>query len=122
MRFVLHHHTDDKDHYDLMIEVEGMPQLPTWRISETEFPSFLDGAEIKAEKIKDHRKEYLTYEGPVSNNRGEVKIFDSGYYQAIQGKDISEISLSGKKLKGIIRFLNIEDNLTRIVFSKNKAD
>lgn len=118
MRFVLHHHTDDKAHYDLMIEIDGTAQLSTWRISENEFHSFLDGAEITAEKIQDHRREYLTYEGPVSNNRGHVKIFDSGSYQTIPDKDISGISLSGKKLKGIIRFRNMENNLTRIVFSQ----
>lgn len=34
-----------------------------------------------AERLPDHRTEYLTYEGPLSNNRGTVTRISTGHCQ-----------------------------------------
>ena len=37
-----------------------------------------------AEPIADHRLDYLTYEGPLTGNRGTVKRRGSGEYQTLE--------------------------------------
>lgn len=72
-RYVLLHHDWPTEHYDLMIEVDG--KLHTWRLSAP--PS---AGEQLTDRIDNHRLEYLDYEGPVSNNRGQVKRIARGEY------------------------------------------
>lgn len=74
-RFTISHHTDspEGEHFDLFLEVETA--LATWRLSKTSFE-----APQAATKTDDHRVKYLDYEGAISNNRGRVKIWDTGTY------------------------------------------
>jgi hypothetical protein len=72
-RYVLLHHDWPIEHYDLMIEVDG--ELHTWRL-----PAPPATGEQFIERIANHRMEYLEYEGPVSNNRGQVKRVAKGEY------------------------------------------
>src|SRR5205085_10994162 len=37
-------------------------------------------AEVQLTPLSEHRREYLTYEGPISGNRGDVKRVASGRY------------------------------------------
>ena len=53
-------------HWDWMIE-EG-DALATWAL--VQWP---DGRGVPARRLADHRRHYLTYEGPVSGNRGTVR-------------------------------------------------
>ncbi len=79
MKFVIHHHTGnprEESHYDVMIESDEA--LLTWRVTEAAMKELLEGKEVSAARIADHRKAYLTYEGPISCDRGMVKIMDSG--------------------------------------------
>lgn len=65
-RYVILSHDHPTPHFDFMLEKEGV--LETWRLN------LLPGTSpLLAEKIHDHRLEYLDYEGPVSNDRGFVK-------------------------------------------------
>ncbi len=68
---VLFHKTPEdsrlEDHWDLMLESDG--QLETWSLSE--LPGI--GKVVTGRKLSPHRLEYLTYEGPVSGNRGVVQ-------------------------------------------------
>jgi len=81
-----------------MLEKEGV--LQTWRLN------LLPGnAPFLAEKIHDHRLEYLEYEGPVSNNRGIVKRMDTGDYEIIADTEsFMIIQLLGGKYQGQINF------------------
>lgn len=69
LRYVVLRHTGIPDrHFDLMVEpaVDAMA-LVTWRLST--WP--LVGVQT-VQRLTDHRPAYLTYEGPVSGDRGKV--------------------------------------------------
>ena len=108
MKFVIHFHQDhhsEEDHYDFMVEpVDTTELLFTWRIKKSDMPLLQSGSIITAFKIQDHRKKYLSYEGPISCDRGRVEIFDSGKYETVQWeKDAIHITLIGKVLQGKIK-------------------
>lgn len=85
-RFVVLRHEDREGlHFDLMIE--SGERLATWKFptapesvsagaaaaSSLHWPPVLHGR-----RIGDHRRAYLTYEGPVSGDRGHVTRHDEG--------------------------------------------
>ncbi len=72
-------------HWDLMIQ-DG-DHLATWRLESDLFQT----AQQSAERIDNHRLEYLTFEGPISNNRGSVRQVDQGEFR-IQLWSENEIS------------------------------
>jgi hypothetical protein len=94
-RFVILTHDHPFLHLDLMLERGGV--LKTWRLLEKpDAPG-----KIRAEPLPDHRSQYLDYEGPVSGNRGEVRRWDAGEYEAIEeAPDRVEVRLNGEKLAG----------------------
>jgi len=62
-------------------------------------------APFLAEKIHDHRLEYLEYEGPISNDRGVVKRMDRGKYEIIaETESFMIIQLLEGKYQGQINF------------------
>lgn len=68
-RFViLHHRLDDSEHWDLMLEYGD--SLLTWQLPGD--PTRPDSLPMTARRIAGHRKAYLHYEGPISDNRGTV--------------------------------------------------
>lgn len=81
---VLHHVLSDRSHWDLMIE-HG-PTLATWRLEHDPAELLPRGSEAQtpALKIADHRKHYLTYEGPVSGGRGSVHRLDEGWATVLE--------------------------------------
>jgi len=76
-QFVILRHTmsegsERPSHFDLMLEQEGV--LLTWAMDqwgELNVPH-------TAVELAPHRLDYLTYEGPVSNNRGDVERVAKG--------------------------------------------
>ena len=70
---VLHHTGVDPAHYDVLFETSPTSRLASFRAPE--WP-LTNGAILR--HIPDHRRTYLTYEGPVSNGRGEVRRVASG--------------------------------------------
>src|SRR6266545_229730 len=69
LQLVLLHHTRiDEPHYDVMFETAPGSLLTTFRL-----PAPPSHDAIRAEKLGDHRRDYLEYEGSVSNNRGQVR-------------------------------------------------
>jgi len=104
MRFVIHHHTGrpgEEDHYDLMIE-EGA-SLATWRVGTGAMGRLLSGEAAGATKIADHRREYLSYEGPISCDRGMVRIMDTGECEAVHiAAAEREYRFHGNTLKGTL--------------------
>ncbi|MFQ5415103.1 MAG: DNA polymerase ligase N-terminal domain-containing protein [Phycisphaerae bacterium] len=74
-RFViLHHRVARGDHWDLMLERDGA--LMTWRLPRE--PVGAGSLPMPARRIGDHRLAYLTYEGPLSRGRGDVRRIDAG--------------------------------------------
>lgn len=97
-RFViLHHQLQDCEHWDLMLEHgDG---LLTWQLPLK--PDSPDWFPISCRRIADHRKAYLTYEGPVSKNRGTVTRFDSGSVTVLEmTAQICRFELQGLRLSG----------------------
>jgi hypothetical protein len=69
VRFVVLHHEGIPDpHFDLMIEAPGKKYLYTWRCKHDPLGTYISFPR----RIQNHRRDYLTYEGPVSSNRGYV--------------------------------------------------
>jgi hypothetical protein len=73
-RFVVLEHHWNGVHWDLMVEVGPDGPLRTWAIDAEPVP----GRDLPARALADHRRDYLTYEGPVSGGRGEVRRWDEG--------------------------------------------
>lgn len=71
--------------------------LRTWRLFETPRPGHL----IEAERLADHRKAYLDYEGPLSDNRGQVARWDAGTFEIVRDQgDFLMIKLIGTRVLG----------------------
>jgi len=71
---VLHHTGVPSPHYDLLIDVAAEEALLTWRL-----PCWPPGEESLGVVLQaPHRRLYLTYEGPVSQGRGEVRRIAAG--------------------------------------------
>ena len=74
-RFVILKHDSPFVHWDFMLQRGDV--LATWRLlAVPELKAWLP-----AERLADHRTDYLDYEGPVSGNRGTVKRVMAGHYQ-----------------------------------------
>jgi hypothetical protein len=97
-RFViLHHRLTDGEHWDLMLE-QG-ESLLTWQLARE--PVRTDCLPIPARQTGPHRKAYLTYEGPISGGRGEVRRVDSGWVEFVAvSSDSYRLQLRGRRLLG----------------------
>jgi hypothetical protein len=112
-RFVLllHHCPNNKPrptHCDLMFEAGD--SLATWALATlpSDWREAFAGLDLKfassnvvdTERLPDHRKAYLDYEGPVSSGRGSVRRIDAGTYAA--ASEPYEFVLEGGILRGTI--------------------
>jgi len=103
MKYVIHYHETEPPHYDLMLEVEET--LLTWQLVPESLNDLLAGRKATARQIQDHRKKYLTYEGPVSCDRGRVDLFDNGEYRVMKKtRNNTEYFFSGEKITGRLVF------------------
>jgi len=99
-------------HWDLVVEVPGQERLATWRLSENPIGM---GAAIAAERIADHRRIYLEYEGPLSGGRGWVRRVDGGDAQLCISGDIEGqvlLELHGHLLRGKFRLISAGSGLS----------
>jgi hypothetical protein len=101
-QYVILRHDFPELHWDLMLENEGV--LQTWRLNT---PPALDHAadessiDLVAEALPDHRIAYLEYEGPVSEDRGEVSRWDRGTFSLLEQSDELLVALlTGNELAG----------------------
>jgi len=112
-RFVLllHDCPGDKPrptHCDLMFETGE--SLATWALSmlPQDWRGLMDAPQIQlalsnqvaAERLPNHRKAYLEYEGPVSGDRGSVRRLDTGTYSTASSP--YEFAINGNMLRGTI--------------------
>lgn len=92
-------------HWDLMLEAGDV--LRTWALEREPEPN----CEIAAELLPDHRLAYLTYEGPVSHNRGSVTRWDAGEYHALEeSPQRLRLIVKGSWLRGIATLQRTETN------------
>jgi hypothetical protein len=75
---ILRHEGIEHPHYDLMLETSpGSPALATWRL-----PEWPIAARAGVTRLADHRRDYLEYEGPVSENHGTVRRVVQGEWES----------------------------------------
>ncbi|MFA5864834.1 MAG: hypothetical protein WC975_09115 [Phycisphaerae bacterium] len=94
-------------HWDLMLHRPGKIKknenekiLAVWKLSVCPVPEKLNHP-LSITALPDHRKAYLTYEGPISQNRGWCKIFDRGDYELVESRpDFWRVRFAGKHLSG----------------------
>lgn len=82
-RFVVLYHElpetlDRPNHYDFMLESGHV--LLAWAMENP----LETGLTLMAQRLNDHRKEYLDYQGPVSGDRGQVSRIMSGHYRPVE--------------------------------------
>jgi hypothetical protein len=99
VRFVVLRHEGIPDpHFDLLFDLTSGNDLATWRS-----PNWPISQPMTLVRLKDHRRIYLEYEGPISKNRGFVKRIASGTCQFIQTADASHISVQNmSRLSGLV--------------------
>ncbi len=71
---LLHTLPDGSSHFDWMLEQPGRGDLVTFRCTRSPH----EAGQWDAERLPDHRRVYLDYEGPISGNRGDVRRVASG--------------------------------------------
>jgi hypothetical protein len=85
LRFaVLRHEGIAEPHWDLLLEVSGQELLATWQIGNSPEEWSRAGVTLSAKRIADHRRLYLEYEGPISNNRGHVRRVAEGTFVLLE--------------------------------------
>ncbi len=90
--------------------LEQADALATWQLLTPPTAGF----PIECIRIKDHRKAYLDYQGPVSGGRGVVSRVDRGGFQLLGVDDHSwMIHLSGEKIIGEFGLTRLDGSQTR---------
>ncbi len=85
-------------HWDFLLETSPDGPLATWRLSADPTAS---AGPVLAERIGDHRRAYLDYEGEVSGGRGRVRRVDCGAATVVeQGPGRLVLELTGGSLRG----------------------
>lgn len=86
---------DGSWHHDWMIDPGDQRPLLTFRTV-----ALLPEADrFEAERIADHRRVYLTYEGPLSGGRGEVERVASGAARLVEdaaGSLVVDVAFAGR--------------------------
>ena len=85
-------------HWDLLIEVPGQELLPTWRLVRNPVAA---ASAVPAQRIQDHRRLFLDYEGGLSGGQGQVRRIDRGPATVEQlDPEILVVVLDGQRLRG----------------------
>jgi hypothetical protein len=97
---ILHHTGHGPEHWDFMLE--EAEALATWQCPVN--PAVLSpGQAVPCSRLPDHRCAYLTYEGPVSGGRGEVRRVEEGSYQRlVANRQHRRVRLHGRKMTGLV--------------------
>jgi len=94
-----HQCPDGSRHYDWMIEPGARaPRLLTFRVDRRIDSPSCD--RFDAERIADHRRAYLTYEGPISGGRGTVRRVAAGRAEIVR-LDADRIEIRGSFDDGV---------------------
>ena len=85
-------------HYDLMLEQGTV--LATWALAKLPVAG---GESVDAERLPDHRLDYLDYEGEVSGGRGRVVRVDRGTYELLPSDSGESCYRLTGELRGVLR-------------------
>jgi hypothetical protein len=86
LRYVVLRHEGVPDpHFDLMFETSPGSPLATWRS-----PAWPIAEDMPLTPLADHRRDYLTYEGPVSGGRGSVRRVAEGFHR-VRRNDLEKL-------------------------------
>lgn len=72
------------DHFDLMLEPSSEASLWTWAVEQNIFNADRKSFRCNADRLPDHRRVYLDFEGAVSGGRGTVKRVASGTFRLLE--------------------------------------
>lgn len=112
-RYVLLRHDHPILHWDLMLEVGST--LWTWRLSTPP-----DDQPRRAERLGDHRRIYLDYEGPVSGGRGRVDRLAGGTYEAVRWDESALVVRLSGEIVGLLQ-LSADDQGWWIYFEPGRG-
>jgi hypothetical protein len=104
--FVIDEHTTPTGvHWDLMLQMGDA--LWTWRLAV--HPEKIGSNSVAAERIADHPLRFLSYQGPVQNHTGSVRIAECGEC-TLENQTQHELTLhfKGKSLTG--RYMLTQQN------------
>lgn len=102
---VLQHDHPERLHWDFMLDLGA--SLATWSLP---LPPALSHV-LPAQQLTDHRREYLSYEGPVSQNRGHVVRWDEGEFKWIESAPHRiVVDLKGQKIEGRVTIQAVDDS------------
>ena len=115
-RFVIQqHYCEQQVHWDLMLEHEET--LATWQVPAP--PSDWPLIKLICRHIFNHRLIYLTYQGPLSDNRGEVQIEAAGTYESIEiTENCWRVALNGDKIKGQLELQHLQQDQWQLHFTE----
>lgn len=83
-RWVILLHDHPFQHWDLLLE--GTTAAESWRLMR---PA-ISGEPVAASRLADHRLHYLTWEGPVSGDRGTVQAIHRGHFRQTDESGLPE--------------------------------
>jgi hypothetical protein len=99
--------------------LEAGEVLTTFRLAER--PEAALRHPVGATKIFDHPRRFLTYEGPVQQGTGQVRIVDSGTYRSAErDEDRWALTLSGEILRGGFTLTRTEGDAWLFTFEESE--
>jgi hypothetical protein len=104
--FVIQEHTRGNEvHWDLMLELGDV--LRTWRLDKA--PGQIGTEPAAATRSFDHNLRFLTYQGPVNEGLGRVRIADEGKFEVLEESESQmHIDFRGNVLLGRFVLKNIQ--------------
>ena len=127
LRFVVLSHDWPEPHGDMLIEhPPGAALLPTWSLDE---PPGHAALEARVERLADHRRAYLDYEGPVQGGRGRVSQSLTGQMILLESSlppnqlhfQVDGVSRTGQAVQGELRLWRNESESWQSRF-KHRTD
>jgi len=85
-------------HFDFLLEAGQ--SLASWQFEDNpaELPP---GCSMTGTQLADHRLEYLTYEGPISAGRGEVRRLEQGRYRCSESNEhLWQLEITSQTMQG----------------------
>ncbi|NNM84731.1 MAG: hypothetical protein HKL96_03100 [Phycisphaerales bacterium] len=93
---ILEHTLAAQAHWDLLLEQAPDQPLATWKISlppEQWLQACQAQGSIPVIRLPNHRRMYLDYSGPISNNRGEVRQVQTGILRWLKSSEHHFVAL-----------------------------